>query len=281
MEKSVRHPGRSVGHRLGVRIAGALTLLLFSGPVAAGLCAGPSSGWIPARWDGGPLEVVRRAKDKSIAENAALREAIAQWYNPSTLTLLDGTPINCLLVTFSAGVGSDIERQQRQLVKEYARVARKRGISVLGIVYPGADPQAVASASDEALLDGLVLDAAFPVGAGFAGELETALRSRNSSGTGGHYRTRACGGAKSKGPVGGAGGGETKRARSGGHGHTRGCVGRTLDRVQYLAGAIVTPGARLAAGMGESRTQPRLAGGLCPMRGGLGGGRRPLDRCTR
>ena len=158
-----------------------MTLLFCSGPFASGSWAATPSGWIPARWDGGPLELARRARDKAMAENASVREAIAQWYNPATLTLLEGTPINCLLVTFSTGAGSGVERQQRQLVKEYARLARSRGIAVLGIVYPGADPQAVASASIEARLDGLVLEGEFPVGTGFVEKMETALRSGNNA----------------------------------------------------------------------------------------------------
>ncbi len=156
-------------------------LLLCLGPFSAGMFAETVTGWIPARWDGGPLEVVRRAGDKTLADNVAARKAIARWYDPATLNLLDGTPINCLLLTFSTGAASEVEKQQQILVKEYARVARKRGTAVLGIVYQGADPGTVASAADEAQLDGLVLDGGFPDKAGFARELEAALRSRNSA----------------------------------------------------------------------------------------------------
>ncbi len=161
-----------------VNLAG---LLLYLGPLSAGLFAQVSTGWIPARWDGGPLEVARRASDKALAANQALRQVIAQWYDPATLTLLDGTPINCLLVTFSAAVEPGIEKQQHLLVKEYALAARKRGKALLGIVYSGADPAALASASDEAQLAGVVLDSGFPGGEGFARQLEAAFRSRNSS----------------------------------------------------------------------------------------------------
>ncbi len=161
-----------------VNLAG---LLFFVGPLPMGVCAETATGWIPARWDGGPLEVVRRAGDKALAQNPAVRQAIAQWYDPATLDLLDGTPINCLLVTFSTGAEPELEKQQQLLVKEYGRAARKRGIALLGLVYPGADPGAVASASEDAQLSGLVLDGRFPDGTGFARRLEAALRSRNSA----------------------------------------------------------------------------------------------------
>ena len=143
--------------------------------------------WVPARWDGGPLEVLRRAKHDALPPGA--REAIARWYEPTTLGLLEGTPINCLLLTFSIGADPKVEAQQQQLVKEYARLARERDIAVLGIVYPGAGPEAVAAAAREARLDGLVLAGEFPPG--FAAKLGTlvipiardaaSLRTLNSS----------------------------------------------------------------------------------------------------
>jgi hypothetical protein len=156
-------------------------LLVCLGPLTLRSSGETPAGWIPARWDGGPLEMVRRAGDKALTGNQALRETIARWYDPSTLALLEGTPINCLLVTFSAGAAPEVEKQQLSQVKEYASEARKRGIAILGIVYPGADPQTVASASDQAQLDGLVLDGVFQAQAGFTRLLEEALRAKHNS----------------------------------------------------------------------------------------------------
>ncbi len=133
------------------------------------LWAGDPARWVPARWDGGPLELTRRAKDTTLPAGA--REAIARWYEPTSLGLLQNTPINCLLVTFSMGAGPEVEQRQQQLVGEYARLAHGRGVAVLGIVYPGAAPEAVAAAARETQLDGLVLDGEFP--AGFAAKLAT------------------------------------------------------------------------------------------------------------
>ena len=145
--------------------------------------AGTLDTWVPARWDGGPLEIVRRARDKAFAKtlaDAAVREAIEQWYDPETLGLLEGTPINCLLVTFSAGADPAIERWQQQLVVDYARLARKRGLAVLGLIYPGADPEGVAAAAADAHLDGLVLEGDFP-GEAFPVRLKQILASANSA----------------------------------------------------------------------------------------------------
>jgi hypothetical protein len=158
-----------------------IALLLSLGLVSAGLYGASSDRWVPARWEGGPLEVARRAEGKTVAADGPTRDAILKWYDPATLGLLEGTPINCLLVTFSAGKGAEIEAQQRQLVKEYAQAARQRGIAVLGIVYPGSDPLTVAAAAADAQLDGLVLDGEFPAAAAFPAKLEAALRERNST----------------------------------------------------------------------------------------------------
>ena len=128
--------------------------------------------WIPARWDGGPVEVARRAAAPSPVQ-PRFRNAIEKWYDPATLALLDGTPINCLLLTLSAGASAEVEKRQHSLVKDYARLAKDRGMAVVGIVYPGADPVAVAEASAAAHLDGLLLDGDFPPG--FASKLGTGL----------------------------------------------------------------------------------------------------------
>ncbi len=181
MAKSAPQPRRSLDLLVRAHNTSVLAVLFCLGSVATGLSVGSPEGWVPARWDGGPLEVARRARDKSVAENASIREAIANWYDPATLSLIEGTPINCLLVTFSAEAEPTVETEQRRLVKDYARMAREHGIAVMGITYPGADPLAVAAAADEARLDGLVLDGEFPAGGRFAENLAVALRSRNSA----------------------------------------------------------------------------------------------------
>jgi hypothetical protein len=132
--------------------------------VCATIEAGGPAGWVPARWQGGPLEVRRRA-------GVAPSEITRDWYNPRTLDFLENTPINCLLVTWSAGAEAALEAEQRKLVTGYARAARGRGIAVLGLLHPGADPGPAAAAAMEAGLDGLVLDGDFPDGPKVAREL--------------------------------------------------------------------------------------------------------------
>lgn len=139
---------------------------------AALWCANPDA-WIPARWQGGPLEVARRAQLKTAPAAGPARDAVENWYEPATLRLLEGSPVNCLLVTWSAGPDRDLIRRQQEAVKPYAAQARAHGIAVLGLVYPGPNAGEAASAAAAAGLDGLALDGDFP--ADFAARATKAL----------------------------------------------------------------------------------------------------------
>jgi hypothetical protein len=155
----------------------ATTLLALLTLALASPAAATPDTWIPARWPGGPLEVERRAKDGTLPDSAALRESLARWYDPATLDLLQGTPINCLLVTWSAGGDADTERAHQQLVSAYARAARSRGIAVLGLVHAPAFPASFLPAAVEAGLDGLVFEGDFPDVETLAAEARRALRT--------------------------------------------------------------------------------------------------------
>lgn len=144
-------PGNSVFLALALCLPSALP----------GANAGTLDSWIPARWEGGPLELARRAKATTLPADAAVREAIANWYDTATLSLLDGSPVNCLLVTWSAGAAAELELRQQRLVKAYTFEAHKRGLAVLGLIYPGADLSSTAAEAAGAGLDGLVLDGEF------------------------------------------------------------------------------------------------------------------------
>ena len=143
----------------------AFTLCLPS--ALSGASGGTPDSWIPARWEGGPLELARRAKANTLPADAAVREAIANWYDAATLSLLEGSPVNCLLVTWSAGADAGLEQRQQRLIKAYTAEAHKRGLAVLGLVYPGADPSRTAAEAAGAGLDGLVLDGEFEAGPAF------------------------------------------------------------------------------------------------------------------
>ena len=144
------------------------------------MAAGPEM-WVPLKWQGGPLELKRRSQNKTLPADSALRETIGQWYDSETLDLLKGTPINCLLVTWSTGSDPELEQQQHKLVKAYAQEARKRGIAVLGQVFPGSAISSFVEPALDAGLEGLVLEGDFPGGERFVSEVQQALRNKNSA----------------------------------------------------------------------------------------------------
>jgi hypothetical protein len=149
-------------------------------PIVPALAGGTET-WIPARWPGGPLELELRARDKTMPADPELRETIRQWYDPATLDLLKGTPINCLLLTWSAGRDSEAEIQQRKLVQAYAREARKRGIAVVGLMRPWDSPSSLTESALEAGLDGFAMEGDSPGSARSLSDTGQALRARNSA----------------------------------------------------------------------------------------------------
>ncbi len=120
--------------------------------------------WVPVRWTGGPLEIAWRTRAKTLPADAAVRDALARWYEPATLSLLEDSPANCLLVTWSAPADAAVEAEQQKLVKVYAEAAHKRGLAVLGLVYAAGDASKIATDAARAALDGLVLEGDFSPG---------------------------------------------------------------------------------------------------------------------
>ncbi len=124
----------------------------------------PPDEWVPIRWDGGPLEVLRRAESENPILTDAQREAVRDWYRPDRLELLAGSPYNCLLLSWSLGRATDADAEQRKLVSEQAALARERGLAVLASVAFGPEwLESVQAAAD--VFDGIVLEGEFPLDA--------------------------------------------------------------------------------------------------------------------
>ena len=141
-------------------LSGLVALLMLSCAVRVSAVSVPEA-WIPVRWTGGPLELAWRIRAKTLPGDALVREALARWYEPATLDLLEGSSANCLLVTWSAPAEAAVEAEQQQLVKVYTEAAHKRGLAVLGLVYAAGDPTRIAADASRAALDGLVLEGEF------------------------------------------------------------------------------------------------------------------------
>lgn len=84
--------------------------------------------WTPMSWPCGPLEIAR-TKDAA----AETREALQALVQPSALRILENSPVNCIVVSWAAGLPEDAE-QQRAL-QPLIEAARRRGLDVLGRVW--------------------------------------------------------------------------------------------------------------------------------------------------
>lgn len=119
---------------------------------------------MPLRWDGGPLEVLRRRASENPILTDSQREAVRDWYSPDRIDLLNGTPYNCLLLTWSLGRSTDVDAEQRKLVSGHVALARDRGLAVLGTVEFGPQWQEAVRAA-AGVFDGVVLEGEFPADA--------------------------------------------------------------------------------------------------------------------
>lgn len=115
-------------------------------------------GLFPMRWPCGPLEVaLRRRQTPTLPEE--VKTDLLKWIQPESLELLRGTPINCLIVPWAAGVTED-ENQQKQLQPLLVR-AKALGLEVVGRVHPPADFKNAVAGRRAAALSAIALSS-FP-----------------------------------------------------------------------------------------------------------------------
>jgi hypothetical protein len=112
--------------------------------------------WVPMKWPCGPLGIARRNKSKSL--NAELKETLEAWEQPSTLKLLQGTPINCLIVDWAFGEPED--SAQMQALKPLLEAGRRQGISFVGKVAAKDGSGAAVTAARAAGLSAVMLEEA-------------------------------------------------------------------------------------------------------------------------
>ena len=64
----------------------------------------------PMRWPAGPLEIALREKTKGFTAEKA--EVLRNWLDPASLGILQGTPVNCLAVSWASGLAADADQQK-------------------------------------------------------------------------------------------------------------------------------------------------------------------------
>ena len=112
--------------------------------------------WVPMRWLCGPIQVARISNSSSA--DSELRKTIEGWTQPSTLQLLKGTPINCLVVDWASGTADD-EAQQAAL-KPLITAGRQMGLSFVGKVGTRDNLAGIVSAGCAAGLEAVMVDRA-------------------------------------------------------------------------------------------------------------------------
>ena len=83
--------------------------------------------WVPARWN---------------------------WTDPATLDLLQGTPVNCLLLKW--------DPDEAKAISTFVERAAERRVVTLAIIGPGGDPVDSARRAIRAKITGIVLEGEFP-----------------------------------------------------------------------------------------------------------------------
>ena len=119
-------------------------------------------------------------------------------------------------------------------MQRYAEAAHKRGLVVLGMVYAAGDASRIAGEASQAALDGLVLEGQF------APDFSAALSKAAGSMLVIEIAKEATPVRWKAAPIVVIEGGSAERAQiSLGNGHPRCPIQRAVDRIEYLARALV------------------------------------------
>ena len=98
------------------------------------------------RWASGPLEIARRGK----ADGFSLpnKQTLERYHEPASLDILKNSPIDCLVLSWAAGLPEDAVQQKS--AAPLIAAARERNLAAVGWVENAADPQAAIAAARSA-----------------------------------------------------------------------------------------------------------------------------------
>jgi len=119
---------------------------------------------VPLRWPSGPLEIAMRAGSKSF--DAQVQQTLERWHDPASLGFLKDSSIDCIAISWAAGLPADAEQQRT--AQPLIDAARSRHLAVVGWVDGKADSKAAIAAAKAAGLTAVALpgeapDTDFPV----------------------------------------------------------------------------------------------------------------------
>jgi hypothetical protein len=105
------------------------------------------------RWASGPLEIARRGKADGFSPQN--KETLERFHEPASLEILKNSPIDCLVLSWAAGLPEDAVQQKS--AAPLVAAARQRNLAVVGWVENTADPQAAIAAARSAGLAAVAL----------------------------------------------------------------------------------------------------------------------------
>ena len=105
------------------------------------------------RWPGGPLDVAIRQKAEGFTPQA--RQALEYWQTPAALDMIEGALVNCLVVSWAAGLPEDAGQQSA--LRPLVEAARRRNLEVVGWVDGKVDANAIVGAAKEAGLSAVAI----------------------------------------------------------------------------------------------------------------------------
>ena len=124
---------------------------------------------IPMRWLAGPLDIARREKERNFSAETA--EVLRNWQDPASLAVVEGTPVNCLVVSWASGLPADAGQQEA--LKPLIGKGRQAGLQFVGLVEGQANKAVALAAAQSAGLSAVITDGDPPEAAGFPVILRT------------------------------------------------------------------------------------------------------------
>ena len=116
---------------------------------------------VPMRWPAGPLDIARCEKLKGFT--AEMAEVLRKWQDPDSLALVQSTPVNCLVVSWAAGLPADAAQQAA--LKPLIEKGRQAGLAFVGVIEGAADKPAALAAAKAAGLSAVAMEGDVPTAA--------------------------------------------------------------------------------------------------------------------
>jgi hypothetical protein len=108
------------------------------------------------------LDIARREKEKDFSAQTA--EVLKRWLDPAALAVVQGTPVNCLVVSWASGLPADAGQQQA--LKPLIEIGKQAGLQFVGLIEGDANRPAALAAAQSAGLAAVAMDGNPPASSG-------------------------------------------------------------------------------------------------------------------